>query len=109
MFAATRLVAIAAMTALVSGAALAGGPYSGAAAGQISRATRDMTERICIVTYNPNPSAGGGRNRLTTVRCPAGPTQKKQDPCFCVVDIEGQPYAAAGKVAFALPGGGYSW
>lgn len=103
-----HIVSIAAMTALVSSAALAGGPYSGAAASKATRATRDVIEKICIVTYDPDPSVGG-RKQLSSARCPAPASSSKQDACFCVVDVQGEPYAAAGKVAFALPGSGYSW
>lgn len=99
--------------ALSPGLANAGGPYTGAASNAAerskSRATKDMTERVCKVSYDATPSAPGGRGQLSSAQCPVSAALNKGDACFCVVDVEGQPYAAAGKVAFLLPGGGYSW
>jgi hypothetical protein len=100
------------LTTLLAAPVVAG-PFAGAAIDTASRGQvklrADMTQRVCKVSYDPTPSDGVIRKKLTSAECPANRSANKGDACFCVVDVEGQPYAAAGKVAFLLPGGGYSW
>ncbi len=106
-------VVILAAIALLAPAASVAGNLKGAAisppAQAQSRATKDTIQRICKVSYDPSPSEGAGRDRLASAECPVNSPLNKGDACFCVVAVDGQPYAAAGKVAFLLPGGGYSW
>jgi len=103
---------LAAMSLLAPGASMAGnlkGAAISPAAQAQSRAERQPIQRICKVSYDPTPNEGPPRERLASAECPVNAPLNKGDACFCVVTVDGQPYAAAGKVAFVLPGGGYSW
>lgn len=105
-------IAAAAMMSAMPAVSIAG-PYDGAAVSKAERAqsrpTRDTIQRVCKVSYDADTTQGGPREVLSSAQCPVNSPMNKGDACFCVVMVDGQPYAAAGKVAFLLPGGGYSW
>lgn len=92
-------------------AAHAGGPFGSAVLNQQLRQKLAINPReyVCKVSWDPTPNSGPPREMLSSTQCPAPAGAHKKDPCFCVVPVNGQPYAAAGNVAELLPGGGYSW
>jgi hypothetical protein len=105
-----RLMVLAAL--LSTAAAHADGPFGQVANQQLlkqKQASIPGKTLVCKVSWDPTPSSGPPREMLSSTQCPAPASARKKDPCFCVVPVDGQPYAAAGKVAELLPGGGYSW
>lgn len=108
-----RLIVLAALAlSSAATAAHADGPFGQVANQQILK-QKQMSfpgkQYVCRASWDPTPNSGPPREMLSSAQCPAPASSHKGDACFCVVQVEGQPYAAAGKVAEVLPGGGYSW
>lgn len=107
-----RLIVLAAFAlSAAATAAYAGGPFGSAATNQQVRGQFSVAPKhyVCKVSWDPTPNSGPPREMLSSTQCAAPAGAHKKDACFCVVPVDGQPYAAAGKVAELLPNGGYSW
>ena len=106
------LAALALSSAAATTVAYADGPFGPVVNQQVLNQKQAALPRktfVCKASWDATPNSGPPRERLSSTQCPASAGAKKGDACFCVVQVEGQPYAAGGKVAELLPGGGYSW
>jgi hypothetical protein len=107
-----RLIVLATLAlSAAATAAHADGPFGATVLNQHVRGQFSVAPKqyACKVSWDPTPNSGPPREMLSSTQCAAPAGAHKKDPCFCVVPVNGQPYAAAGKVAELLPGGGYSW
>ena len=106
------LAALALSSAAATTVAHADGPFDQVVNQQVLKQKQAALPRktfVCKASWDATPNSGPPREQLSSTQCPAPAGAKKKDACFCVVQVEGQPYAAGGKVAELLPGGGYSW
>jgi hypothetical protein len=106
------LAALALSGAAATTVAYAEGPYGQTVNNQVLNQKQVSLPRKtfdCKANWDATPNSGPPREQLSSAQCPAPAGARKGDACFCVVQVQGQPYAAGGKVAELLPGGGYSW